>query len=844
MLFLPVFGQGQQARSTVTGQFVDVLTNEPIGWTSVWTHEEGGRQRMLGVVYARPDGSFFWQAPRAGAYRLVFRAEGYEADSIIVSITGDTNVGTIRLVPDFANRIVDLEGVSIIAERPLMNRLIDRYVFEVWRDSDAQHTRMAEFMERIPGLNPRTASGHIEYEGQRFERILINGEDHEFINANTQFPMRLIRADVMHVLEIIPPGSPEHNNDGPILNIITSRPLPRGIAVEATANAATNNTFGGNVDLVSNIRDRVVLRFGYNISYAKPPRLHSHSMRQNFADDTLTSSLQSESEFWNENRMHNFTLRGSTNIFNRPLNFGVTTSLGENNTHTYLQNTLFDELAQTTNTQFVRTTFNTETRPSFSGGDFRYLITQRADRMNQIFYRYTEQRTELANLQGIFNEPFQGQPLNLNSRNTRTQRTHIVQYIGNILIGTGRSRQDDPTYLGGGMRSSMPIQAGHRMQLTARYTNRYFDNMIRHYNSLVPRIEGLSYRQHTIYFRPSYQFINPLGRLSGFLGVALEYENYKGYFYGTETSFDFSQFAFNPRGNLVWRMSQNYNISISYMERKVRPSLDALNPFIDDTDPMNLFFGNPELESETHRYLSIGVTRGGLMREANFVRRANVSLGATYGATSNAIELVTQAGSDGISKTTFENISRKDNVSIGLSTQMSFVPKNISFFATVGYQISVWDSPDFGLDRNSVGSAFFFANLWADPWTGGRIDVGYSFSANPIEGMAGQMATGMNLNVNSMMSQSNRAFYTHLFRFRYNQEIIRNRLFASVSINNPFESRQRIQSEITGSNFHTESWREQMGRTFTFSLRWNFGRLRDRVPDAAIIDDGTSRGTR
>ena len=86
--FLIAWGQSQQIRPAVTGKVVDCMSKQPIGWASIWSYEEG-RARMLKVSYAKPDGSFSWQAYRAGSYKLVFRADGYLTDSLVVTLTKD-----------------------------------------------------------------------------------------------------------------------------------------------------------------------------------------------------------------------------------------------------------------------------------------------------------------------------------------------------------------------------------------------------------------------------------------------------------------------------------------------------------------------------------------------------------------------------------------------------------------------------------------------------------------------------------------------------------------------------------------------------------------------------------
>jgi hypothetical protein len=683
--------------------------------------------------------------------------------------------------------------------------------------------RMAELMRKVPGLSNATDGG-LEYQGERFDQILINGEPHEFINAGSQFPMRLIRADVMSFIEIIPAGSPQYNNDRPILNIITSRPLPRGVAVETRAHAATDNAYRGGVDLVSNIRNVAVLRFGYDISYAKPQKLNSYSLRENLANDGSTiSTNENTSQFWSDRLMHNFTLRGSVRILNRPLNFGVGTSLGENNVYTNLQNTFYDDLDQTSLSQIINTTTNTKTLPSLNG-DFRWMINVSPTRSTNLLYRYDDRNNEMTGQQAIFETPFP-QPAQPNSQNAQTRRTHFVQWFDNKLIGDVKPTTQGDFSVRGGLTS------GHRVRITARYTNTYFDNMTEYYR-VISRIEGMNYSQNAVFFQPGYVYNTPRWSMS--TDFAFNYENYKGRFYGTQSPLDFSQLAFNPLISFTWGFSPTLSLGANYRDRTVRPSLDALNPFVDDTDPMNLLAGNPELKSERVRSLELNLNRR-FVRESG---RINVGLIFNYQTIPNAIERVTIVGDDGISLTTFKNINRSERYSIGSFNTLSF-PRGMFLIGSVGYNIFVYHNQVLGMDKSQIGG--FTANLRFDRrWKRGTSTLIYFLF--PSEG-AGQNTEFANsfTQISNGASQINKMYYVHSFRFGHIQELVKNKLFGSVEIRNPFESRQTVRSEITGSNFRMESWREQMGRTFMFSLRWNFGRLKDRVPDAATIQDDTVR---
>ena len=72
------------------------------------------------------------------------------------------------------------------------------------------------------------------------------------INAGRQYPMNFIRASYMSKIELVLPGSPEYNNDKPILLITLDEPLPLGFAGKLSGSADTKGTYSPGIDLVGN----------------------------------------------------------------------------------------------------------------------------------------------------------------------------------------------------------------------------------------------------------------------------------------------------------------------------------------------------------------------------------------------------------------------------------------------------------------------------------------------------------------------------------------------------------------------------------------------------------------
>jgi len=574
-----------------------------------------------------------------------------------------------------------------------------------------------------------------------------------------------------------------------------------GIAVEVNANANTANAYGGNINLVSKIRDAVVLQFGYSISYADSPRLDRHALRENLAENgEVSSSLESSSKSWTDRRSHNIMFRGMAHIWNRPLVFGASTAFSESNVHTDLQNTTFDSLGEKTLSRTIRTMRNNRTLPTLNA-DIDFAIRNTPARRTNISYRHNKIRSESESLQASFYTGSPETPFRPNSENSQSQRTHNVFFNNEMRFGA-----DEELSLFRFM-----------LNTSLNYVYQNFDDLSKHYHARLPE-EGVIFSRNA--FDITQGFVYSGRNLTGQISVGLNYENVSGEFRGTENLLRYSQLSFLPQGSLTWQISPSYRLLVNYTERTVRPAFRMLDPYVDETDPWNLSVGNLDLRPERLRRVSVNLQRTIRRQEAN--NTILISPRFSYETIANAIERVTSVGHDGVSLTTYRNHSRRNAYTFGLTYSMP-VTHRILLNVSGNYRILVFNSPEFGVDRNRVDMFDGAVRLSGRLWEGGNTEFSY------------------NLNSHVSTSQATHASYSHSFNFSHTQVILRNRLFGTLSVSNPFESRQRVHNDFSGLNFRTESWREHMGRTFTLSLRWNFGRLRDRVPDASVIPDGTSR---
>lgn len=244
-----------------------------------------------------------------------------------------------------------------------------------------------------------------------------------------------------------------------------------------------------------------------------------------------------------------------------------------------------------------------------------------------------------------------------------------------------------------------------------------------------------------------------------------------------------------------------------------------LNPYVNDIDPMNISTGNPALDPER----SYGVS-------ANFSRRlkpdpvSRVGIGVSYSRITGAIERISSTDRTGVTLSTYDNVGLRDKFAVSMQFILAIdVWNGMYIFSDVRYSIINYDGRYAEIGNNRVSGFAAISTVDVRPWKTGTLNITHILKSN-LE-----------------YAQSRKIEYYNDFKFEFGQTLVRNKLFATVAVRNPFQSHDYVRNVIGGSNFMMNSSRERLGRVFEFTLRGNFGRLKERVAQAEKIADDTAR---
>jgi hypothetical protein len=160
------------------------------------------------------------------------------------------------------------------------------------------------------------------------------------------------------------------------------------------------------------------------------------------------------------------------------------------------------------------------------------------------------------------------------------------------------------------------------------------------------------------------------------IGSRLERMEENAHFNNKASEIDNIQTNIIPTLSISKLLGKGKNFNISYSQRFERPGISLLNPFVNNTDPYNLYFGNPTL-SPTLSHIIV----------SNFQMYAGkfqLSSSLRHQFTNNSILRFTVIGSDTIARTTYGNIGTESSSTGNLNVNFNSGTINFGLSANGG----------------------------------------------------------------------------------------------------------------------------------------------------------------
>lgn len=779
----------------IKGVVIEAETGKTVPYSTITVQTgKGVVKRLAGDA----NGKFEFSVDSVGNYSIIIQSIGFQPNKKNLQIEPKnlkTDLGNIAL----STGTEKIGEVEIVAQKPLVRTEVDKLIYSIEADPEAKTTNALEMLRKIP-LVTVDGEDNIQIKGSSNFKILLNGKNSSMLSQNPKDVLKSLPANTIKDIEVItnPSSKYEAEGTGGIINIITTKKQLEGLMGRVNAGVDTQGGYSGGFYATSKIK-----KFGFSVNYMyndfQQPRGESYSDREN-----LMSSTNRYSHSAGFNKFNGLANMGmgeasyeidSLNLIS--LSFwgyaGNFTSRSEQLTSDY-------DLSNQMTRQLKNLSSSGNERGSLSGNIDYQRTFKKPDKSFTVSYKLDRS------------------PMNTNGENEVFGLLNYSSYrqrSANDASGTEHTFQldyYDP------LTKMHQIESGIKYILRQNISNstimKYDENQSAWIED-ISRNNQLDYDQHIVGVYAGY--VLKLKSINVKTGLRAEGTINDGYFKSTkDTTFKNQMFNLIPYVTLSKNLDKGQNLKLSYTQRLSRPSIYYLNPYVNDVDPLNINYGNPDLDAEVSHTMDLTYGR--------FSGKYNVNISINGALTNNSIESIATINSTGVKTTTYKNIGKNQN--FGTYIYGSYRPNGkFSISTNFGIKYTILESND-GRNLTNEGLSYNGSlNLRYTAWKNGNISA-YGGIYSPRIMLQGQ---------------SSKFWYSS---FNVSQDFFKKKLTASISVSDPF--RKWVKSEYTTSDptFNQKSVNYYSNQVVRLNLSYSFGQLKGEIKKAkrGIKNDDVKSG--
>ena len=621
----PAGAGGQRSRGAfgapVNGHFygkvVDDKNNKGLNGATVQlissTKDSAGQTRdfPLATGFTEANGDFEFENVKVkGRVTLRVTNVGYKDVSQPVTFdagNADKDLGNIKLEQSEST----LAGVTVTTSaKPFFEMGVDRKIFNVDKNIVTTGQTATEVMKQIPSLN-------VDLDGNV---TLRNAAPTIFIDGRpTTLTLDQIPADIIDKVELVTNPSAKFDASGGnagILNIVLKKNRKVGYNGNVRAGADSRGRANGGVDL--NLRQN---KLNYSLS-ANVNQRKSRSTniidRNNYIDDVLTSQVQQYAKGTNPGTFAFF--RGGVDYFADNRNtFSVSGNFVRGSFNSFEDQTIDSTITGSLLTQSIR---NANTKRNFHnfGSQFSYKhnFAKEGHDISADFNYNTSKNNNNGNYETNYY--------------TASGQSKYIPYLQKIDGGGYNRFMTIQTDYENPINSKTKIEAGARVALrnflndNLQYVS---DNKDSAY-TLLPNISS-QYKFTDQVYAAYATYSLKTKKWNYQVGLRAESSSYNGTLLGKDSSFKINYpISLFPSAFVTYRIDDKQDFQANYSRRINRPNFWQLLPFIDNTDPLNLSVGNPNLRPEFTNSFEVNYSN-------IYTKGANLLISAYYKHNTNLI---------------------------------------------------------------------------------------------------------------------------------------------------------------------------------------------------------------
>lgn len=817
--------QAAHTTGTVMGTIVDAH-NVPLQYASVNVKRVAD---SVTAQYGLTDeaGKFLLEGIPFGQYFVEIQYVGYHKSTSPAFEISPNNA--VYRIPKYkmTDKLTELGAVVIRAQKDALQTNLDKTVYNVESNINAQGASAVEVLEEIPSVQV-DIEGNVSLRGSENVTILVDGRP-------TNLTLDQIPADMIESVEVITNPSARLEPDGMagILNVILKKKKESGFNAMLQAGGAMAFVYhdkhipfisGYNAGFSFNYRyDKINIFFNYGY------RGHAHksggTLWRDSWHDADSSHLEQDNFGEHRGGFHNANLSFDwfINKYNT-LTFGISGNLGNMRNKSALNSLTYNFLDDIYDTTFYYERFG-QSRRTFKSIEASinykktFLTPGRELTADLFFTQRGGSAIDSFNQHSFLDVPDYFQMTNTIERNRNaTAQVDFVTPVGNGgRIETGykfsyREVGQDYSLFDGQNSASATEVLNQRNDFT------YYEFL------------------NAAYFIYSNTFWKKLSVQAGLRG---EIANTISDLRSADTAYHFNYYSLFPTLHIKYDITPNHTLQLSYSRRVSRPRIHQLNPFINYSDRENLSQGNPYLKPEIANSTELGYM---FNKDAT-----TVTLTAFYRLRTNMITRYTEILQDPETErfytmTSYQNLNKGHNFGVeGFFSQR--VKKVWKVNVTGSFYRNIIESNDL-LDENLSRDWVWTLGLDQTFTVGKDFDIQLNFRYRSRTLTAGSMGWGTGGVGQGRRSPSYRA------SLGIKKGFFDNNLIVSLNIRNllywiPAVRRTEVESWSglnEPSGYYSYSIRENDGSRISINLTYKFNNYNSRKQRISEDEYGEGEG--
>lgn len=542
-----------------------------------------------------------------------------------------------------------IEGVTIRAEKEMIQTNLDKKVFNVDKNITSEGATCLEVLENIPSVNV-DVEGNVSLRGSQSVTILVD-------NRPSNLTLDQIPSGMVESIELITNPSARYEPDGVsgIINVVLKKTKERGFNGMITVGSGVSNLdsafYFGKYNLSANINYRYnKVNIFANYDFRTMNRNNYNTLDRTSIFNSDTNQLYQMSQSRGEFMSHNIRTGLDYYINNKnTLSFNVNYSQFERLHRSNSDSRSSYNNIDTADKEYVLNTINEGSHNNFGSNLFyEHKFDKKGQELTASVYY-----SRMWNENGVISNEKYSIPIN------RADYMSRAKTIGNNQFIT--AQVDFVTPVGNGGR----IETGYK--LSTRFTDQEYHQYIgSKENDLVENISDANNYNYSEYINALYFiYSNTIKEKFKYqVGLRGELANNIFYLKNIDTTSRSMYPHLFPTVHLVYEFNEKHSIFLSYSMRVQRPNVFQLNPYVDNSDRLNLSKGNPNLKPELTNSVELGYQY--------YTDKLSVTTNVFYRHRYQMISRYTELLNDSVSLTSYQNFNQAQSYGIELNYSQTF----------------------------------------------------------------------------------------------------------------------------------------------------------------------------